>query len=257
MPPLPPRSCASAALGLWGLAKLAGSLQQHAPDEQLLVAAQQGSAAKVMSALAAGALVDARDPATRQTPLIKAAAGQRAGHADVLQVLLAAGAFADYTDAGGNTALHAAAACGSAAHVLALLEAGAAVDRPNAQGATPLLLAFQRGRDEAVLALLSHGADPAPLRNSSGGRSWATFCSSNAAALRRAELAFQRRLERQWQLSAAIGSGGSSRGAALPSSSTDGASSSSSSSRNGAAPWPAGPQEPGARGGEAGPWGAL
>lgn len=240
---LAPRSCAAGALGLWGLVKLAGSLQARAsPEERLLAAAKQGSVTEVMRALAAGAAVDSRDPATRETALMKAAAGLRPGHADVLQVLLAAGAVPDYTDAGGNAALHAAAASGSAAHVLALVEAGAAVDRMNAERATPLMLAFQQGRDEAVLALLSHGADPSPLQSSSRGRSWTAFCRADAAAVRRAELAFQRRLERQWQLSAAS----SSRRTDGASSSGSGASGSGSSS-SAVAPWPAGPQEPGGR----------
>lgn len=135
------RSCTAA--GAWAISQLATKLLGRPnPQERLLDAAKQGSVAGVTRALAAGAPVDRRDPATRETPLIKAAGGRRAGHTEVLQALLAAGACPHYTDAAGNAALHRAAASGSEGHVAALLEAGAAIDQPNYEGLAPLELAF-------------------------------------------------------------------------------------------------------------------
>ena len=205
--------------------------QPGSPPEQLLAAAKRGSMPDVNRALAAGAVVDSRDPATRETALIAAAGGRQAGHMDVLQALLAVGAHPEYTDAAGNAALHAAAGCGNEGHALALLEAGAPADQPNLEGLTPIEVAFHREHTAVVLALLSFGADPAPLQNGTRTSSWAAFRRAHAAALRQAELAFQQRLEQQWRQSAA---------------SSSGRASSSSSAR---ADWPAGPQEqPGALG---------
>ena len=223
-----PHPCSCAAAGVWGASKVVPKLwQPGSPPEQLLAAAKRGSMADVTRALAAGAAVDSRDPATRETALIAAAGGPLAGHMDVLQGLLAAGARPEYADAAGNAALHIAAGCGNEGHALALLEAGAPADQPNLEGLTPIEVAFQQGNTAIVLALLSFGADPAPLQKIARASSWAAFRRAHAAALRQAELAFQQRLEQQWQESAASSSGSSSA----------------------SADWPAGPQEqPGALG---------
>ncbi len=252
------RSCAAASM--WAGSQLLTRLWKSAsPQQQLLVAAKQGSVAGVAEALAAGAAVDSRYPATRETALIAAARGRTAGHAEVLRALLAAGACPHYTDGAGNTALHAAAGCGSESHALALLEAGAGADWRNHGGQTPLELAFQHGHITVVLVLLSFGADTAPLQARHGGSRWNAFCSAHAAAVQRAEFAFQCRLERQWQESAAnrggsagssnsssSGSGSGGASTSRPGSGTGGSDGASTSSAAWAE-WPAGPHEqPGA-----------
>ena len=83
-------------------------------------------------------------------PLHSAAAG---GSAEIVHLLLAAGADANARQNGGFTALHAAAQNGDAATVSDLLDHGAAVDPATDDGKTALAIAEEQGHDE-VAALL-------------------------------------------------------------------------------------------------------
>ncbi|XP_023290429.1 ankyrin repeat domain-containing protein 50 isoform X3 [Orussus abietinus] len=91
-----------------------------------------------------------------QTPLNLAA---RHGYADVVRVLLAAGAKADHADCDGWTALRAAAWGGHTQVVEQLLEHGAKVDCADWDQRTALRAAAWGGHEDIVKALLQHGAD--------------------------------------------------------------------------------------------------
>ncbi|XP_076754712.1 uncharacterized protein LOC143425637 isoform X3 [Xylocopa sonorina] len=91
-----------------------------------------------------------------QTPLNLAA---RHGYADVVKVLLAAGACADHADCDGWTALRAAAWGGHTQVVTILLERGAAVDHRDKDGMTPLLVAAFEGHRDVCELLLEYEAD--------------------------------------------------------------------------------------------------
>ena len=98
-----------------------------------------------------GADVDAVSPTFGNvTPLHSAAAG---GSAEIVQLLLAAGADANARQNGGFTALHAAAQNGDAAMARDLLDHGAEVDPPTEDGRSALAIAEEQGHDE-VAALL-------------------------------------------------------------------------------------------------------
>ncbi|XP_076231273.1 uncharacterized protein LOC143177275 isoform X3 [Calliopsis andreniformis] len=91
-----------------------------------------------------------------QTPLNLAA---RHGYADVVRVLLAAGACADHADCDGWTALRAAAWGGHTQVVEMLLKHGALVDCADWDQRTALRAAAWGGHEDIVKALLQHGAD--------------------------------------------------------------------------------------------------
>ncbi|XP_018398416.1 PREDICTED: ankyrin repeat domain-containing protein 50-like isoform X4 [Cyphomyrmex costatus] len=91
-----------------------------------------------------------------QTPLNLAA---RHGYADVVRVLLAAGARADHADCDGWTALRAAAWGGHIQVVEQLLKHGAMVDCADWDQRTALRAAAWGGHEDIVKALLKHGAD--------------------------------------------------------------------------------------------------
>ncbi|XP_036373873.1 LOW QUALITY PROTEIN: cortactin-binding protein 2-like [Megalops cyprinoides] len=83
----------------------------------------------------------------------------RNGHADCVQLLLAAGASADAPDADGFTPLHTAAAHGHARCVELLVGVSADVDLVAAGGQSALFLAGSSGSAECVRVLLNAGAD--------------------------------------------------------------------------------------------------
>ncbi|MCA8927077.1 MAG: ankyrin repeat domain-containing protein [Alphaproteobacteria bacterium] len=83
-----------------------------------------------------------------------------AGDADMVRMLLRAGARADTADIAGLTPLHYAAALGKADAIPLLIGAGADPNARDARGVTPLHLAAASGRTGSVKALLLGGADP-------------------------------------------------------------------------------------------------
>ena len=84
----------------------------------------------------------------------------RAGDAEAVAALLAAGAPVDAAAADGSTALHWAVYADDAGTVRRLLAAGAPVGAANDHGVTPLALACGNGSAPLVGALLDAGADP-------------------------------------------------------------------------------------------------
>jgi ankyrin repeat protein len=88
------------------------------------------------------------------TPLYIAA---EAGHLEVAQVLLAAGAYVDAQTRLRRTPLYAAAAAGHYGVVQLLLGARASIDAAVTQGSNPLYAAAAAGHCEVVQLLLAHG----------------------------------------------------------------------------------------------------
>ena len=133
----------------------------------LFEAAKQGDAGAVRAALAAGVPADVRDREGR-TPLHLAA---QAGHTDVIQILLDAGAEVDAEDRDfGSRPLYLAAVGAHVSVAKLLLERGALVDATNhtrdpvSAGShhsnyTALDQASEAGHPDLVALLLDHGAD--------------------------------------------------------------------------------------------------
>ncbi len=94
------------------------------------------------------------------TPALLPAAGGEEDDPAGVQLLLKHKARIDARDARGRSALHEAARAGHADILAALLAAGADVQARDAAGRTPLLDAAQSGRLAAVEALLTAKADP-------------------------------------------------------------------------------------------------
>ncbi|ELU13199.1 hypothetical protein CAPTEDRAFT_28184, partial [Capitella teleta] len=94
------------------------------------------------------------------TPMYLAA---RAGHVDIIQILIGAGADVDATKTygyhSGITGLHAAAARGNVKAVTALLDAGTNVNLAASDGGTALHCAAEYGNAAVVKALLEHQKD--------------------------------------------------------------------------------------------------
>lgn len=146
---------------LWVLAAAAAA-QPADPLRDLLTAARLGDIARLRAALAAGADVNAGDPAHGQTALMRAA---MFGQAEAAATLIASRARPDVKAVDGRTALHWAAVGGSADVVRALVKAGAAVNA-SAADETPLGYAVDGGVLRVVAALLEAGATPASMRQS-------------------------------------------------------------------------------------------
>ena len=110
----------------------------------------------VRAALAAGADVESRDGAF--TPLALAAIR---GNAELVRLLLGAGADPNAPTLGGMNALSMAVrSCHAGLDVVdALLAAGAGTENRSGVGITPLMLAIQEKRTAVALRLLEAGAD--------------------------------------------------------------------------------------------------
>lgn len=121
----------------------------------LHVAARLGQAQVVKVLVQAGADVDQAD-ADGWTPLRAAAWG---GHTEVVEFLVKHGCTLDSVDAENRTALRAAAWSGHEEIVKILLENGANVNLTDHEGRTALIAAAYMGHAEIVEHLLNYGAD--------------------------------------------------------------------------------------------------
>jgi ankyrin repeat protein len=90
-------------------------------------------------------------------PLYLAAAN---GNADLIRLLVEAGAHPNWVDPAAETLLTATARVGKPLAARALLEAGAEVDAPDDSGQTTLMVAVRERHPEVVEVLLEYGADP-------------------------------------------------------------------------------------------------
>jgi ankyrin repeat protein len=137
-----------------------GVEQREGWEGTIHFAAWQGDGASVARLISAGADVNALGAGGR-TPLMQAVDEPRASfdqeHAEVVQLLLAAGASVGASDNDGWTALHLGTRAGPRAVVI-LLGAGADANAKGADGSTPLHCAVEYGNSAAVAVLLDHGA---------------------------------------------------------------------------------------------------
>jgi len=119
-------------------------------------AASAGNVGEVERLLAAGEIVDTREPDSA-TPLTAAAL---AGQAAIAETLIQHGADVMARNKGGFTPLHAAAWSGSPPVAVLLLEKGAALDdAANKAGVTPLLVAAEENHVAMAELLIAKGAD--------------------------------------------------------------------------------------------------
>lgn len=128
-------------------------------------AAEAGDAEAVRAILASNPLRIRELKDAKTTALHRAA---RAGHGQVVDLLLAASANPNARDYGGSTPLHLAARGGHLDSVRALLAHDAKPSPMNEAGDTPLHEAARGGHLEVARLLLDHGADP-NARSQCGG----------------------------------------------------------------------------------------
>lgn len=127
------------------------------PTSELVVAAQQGDAAKVKALLAvAGTNVNQVDPDTGRTALHWAA---RENRGEIVAILIEAKADINAQDRTGKGPITLAAETGSADATRRLADAGASLTNRDSIGGTPLSWACGLGTAETVEILLNKGAD--------------------------------------------------------------------------------------------------
>ncbi|THA76043.1 ankyrin repeat domain-containing protein [Streptomyces sp. A0642] len=142
--------------------------------DQLVRSADAGDVISVERQLELGAAVDA--PGTGGRTALDLAAGR--GHADVVRLLIAAGAdpeqrVGEYAE---STPLCLAAMSGHTEVVGALLDAGARTGAQGRRGWVPLVLAATAGSEgypETVDVLLDHGADVNAVMKGKTALDWA------------------------------------------------------------------------------------
>ena len=149
-------------------------------DAVLLLAAAEAGHADVVDVLLANAAdVDAANAAG--VSALMRASGR--GHCDVVRLLLSKGAAVDARSAEGNTALMGAALQGRCGIAEMLLSKGADLQRGNRRGLNALSVAVAAGHSDVAALLLARGADPEK------GRFEGTSALMCAAALGRCDAA--------------------------------------------------------------------
>lgn len=148
-------------LAVAGLASVDVSAPQQAQDEgkgrEFVAAARRGDENKVRKALEADPdLVNATD-ALGMTALDWAATGE---HWHIFRQLVAAGAPVNRVGFDGGTVMHRVCHYDRADMVELLLEAGADLTVQNQWGRAPLHVAARRGCSDVAVLLLARGADP-------------------------------------------------------------------------------------------------
>jgi ankyrin repeat protein len=118
-------------------------------------ASAEGDLATVNSMIRRGAKINQVHP-DKTTALLEAA---KAGHQDVVRVLLQHKAWPEFKDASGSTALSYAAERGHAGVVYELIQARADAETYDGQGLTPLIKAARNGRVEVVRLLIGARVD--------------------------------------------------------------------------------------------------
>ena len=122
---------------------------------ELVLAAQEGDAARVKALLDGGVPVDTVDPETRSTALHVASFG---GYKEVVALLLARGAKVHARSVGLMTPLHAAAYEGKTEVMALLISKGADPNMKTGDRSTPLHFAARGGQAEAAALLIEKGA---------------------------------------------------------------------------------------------------
>ncbi len=118
-------------------------------------AAAEGDFATINSMIRRGAKIKQVHP-DKTTALLEAA---KAGHQEIVAVLLEHRAWPEFKDASGSTALSYAAERGHAGVVYELIQARADTETYDGQGLTPLIKAARNGRVEVVRLLIGAGVD--------------------------------------------------------------------------------------------------
>jgi ankyrin repeat protein len=142
--------------GLWALLVLAFAATPVAAGDALFDAVAKGDKAAVEQALASGAAVESRAPDQATLLIIAALDNQPA----IAEFLVGTGADVMARNAGGFTALHAAAFSGSLPIAKLLLAKGAVLeDADNKAGVTPMMVAGEENHVELAEFLIEKGAD--------------------------------------------------------------------------------------------------
>jgi ankyrin repeat protein len=138
----------------------------HARNSPLVFASMTGDLDNVALLLAHGANPSEGANPQSDTPL---AAAVTFGNAEVVRLLVSAGAHAGITDSSGVNLLHWAAIANRAAVILPLVEAGVPLNATDDFGFTPLMYAatIDFGDAETLAALVNAGADRT-IRNDQG-----------------------------------------------------------------------------------------
>ncbi len=149
--------------------------------ELLMRGAEDGENDVIRFALASGADIDARDPASGKTPLILAT---ERGHVRTVAILIENGARIERRSAEDWTPLVYAAARGQPDVARLLIGAGADIEaREPSGGYTPLLIAALLGQADLIAPLIDAGADVNARSEQSGASALAIAAAGSSNSL--------------------------------------------------------------------------